>query len=170
MHCIHDDEAPIGTLLIHVSRLLREIARSRFTEIELHRGQAFVLMCLAHHDGSPQHLLAHGVHIKPATLTPMLQKLEEVGWITRETDPHDQRISRVYLTETGRTKQRQAAAVFTAIEAEFDALYSSSEREQLRQHLLIARQHLRDRFPPDSAHRGHGRLPCDASRPAEETI
>ncbi|MBN1858914.1 winged helix-turn-helix transcriptional regulator [Candidatus Bipolaricaulota bacterium] len=167
---LHDEDLPVGTLLIHVSRLFREIARSRLTEIGLHRGQAFVLLRLAYHDGSPQHLLAQGVHIRPATLTPMLQKLEEMGWITRKTDRRDRRITRVYLTEAGHTKRREAEAVFNAMEIELDKLYTPSEREHFRQYLLAARQGLQGNRPAHAEPCRHGPFACDALPHSRETI
>jgi len=170
MHWTQDEDAPVGALLVQVSRLLREAVRTRMTQIGLHRGQAFVLRHLAHHDGSPQHHLADGVHIRPATLTPMLQKLEGLGWINRKSDPQDQRISRVYLTEAGRSKQREVEAVFLGIEADLEALFSPQNREQFRQHLLAVRQGFRGSHPADPDAAVRKPPSCGTPECKEETI
>ncbi len=147
MHRFDDAEAPVGALLAQVSRLLREVIRERFSAAGLHRGQGFVLRRLADQDGLPQHLLADDVHIKPATLTPMLQRLEEAGLVVRKPDPHDQRISLVYLTAAGRDKQEQVKAVLISLDEDLDALFSPSQCEQFRFSLLAVRRSLLEMCP-----------------------
>jgi DNA-binding MarR family transcriptional regulator len=37
----------------------------------------------------------------------MLQRMEKSGWIARQSDPEDARVSRMFLTEAGRQVQGQ---------------------------------------------------------------
>lgn len=45
------------------------------------------------------------------TLTPLLKRLEQGGWITRQRDTDDERQVRISLTDAGRTLQGEAAKV-----------------------------------------------------------
>ena len=50
-------------------------------------------------------LFAYGaekLHIKPPTVNVTVQRLEKAGFLYREADEKDQRISRIYMTEKGK--------------------------------------------------------------------
>lgn len=49
--------------------------------------------------------------LEPATLTPLLKRLESAGLVTRERDPHDERALAVTLTPKGRALREDALAV-----------------------------------------------------------
>lgn len=71
-------------------------------EIGLYRGQPPLLHILWEYEGCTQTELAEALHLAGATVTKMLQRLEEAGFVERRPDAEDQRVSRVYLTEAGR--------------------------------------------------------------------
>src|ERR671935_2437150 len=53
--------------------------------------------------GGPRTLgeLAGAEHVRPATMTRIVQALEEDGLVRREADPNDGRVSRLYATAKG---------------------------------------------------------------------
>ena len=55
--------------------------------------------------------LAHRLSLEPATLSPLLKRLEAVGLLTRERRPSDQRALEVALTDRGRALREQALGV-----------------------------------------------------------
>ena len=59
-------------------------------------------MILSHNDGISQSELVKGTHMKGSTVSIAISKLEEMGYIVRENNPHDLRSVKVYLTEKGR--------------------------------------------------------------------
>ncbi|MDR6862732.1 MarR family transcriptional regulator [Phycicoccus sp. 3266] len=82
--------------------------------------------------------LARRLSLEPATLSPLLKRLEAGGMVTRERDPRDERALAVTLTEKGAAARQQALRVPPAI---LDRLgMDVSELETLRDGLtrLIA--------------------------------
>jgi len=68
--------------------------------------------------------------------------MERTGFIQRQPDPLDQRISRVYLTEAGTAVQSQVEAMWKTMEAETFGGLSGDEQEILRGYLLRIRKNL----------------------------
>jgi DNA-binding MarR family transcriptional regulator len=79
-----------------------------------HPAQAGCLRVIAAHDGISQRDVARSLFLTPPTVTGMLQRMERDGLVERRPDPDDQRITRVYLTETGRELANRARARFVA--------------------------------------------------------
>jgi DNA-binding MarR family transcriptional regulator len=59
--------------------------------------------------------LARKLSLEPATLSPLLKRLEANGMVTRERDPHDDRALAVALTARGADARNQAVSVPPAI-------------------------------------------------------
>jgi DNA-binding MarR family transcriptional regulator len=57
--------------------------------------------------------LAHSLKLKldPATLSPLLRRLESLGYVTRERNQQDERALAVALTRRGRALRRRALRV-----------------------------------------------------------
>jgi DNA-binding MarR family transcriptional regulator len=75
------------------------------------------------------------LQLDPGTLSPLLKRLEAIGYVTRRRDPRDERALAVELTEEGRALREQALLVPPAIMArlgmsaeELQALHSSLTR------------------------------------------
>ncbi|MBC7093716.1 MarR family transcriptional regulator [Candidatus Bipolaricaulota bacterium] len=130
-------------LLAQVAKLLRERIRVRMEAIGLRRGQGFILRELGEQGGIAQTELAQQSLVRPATLTPVLQRMERAGLVERRPDEADQRISRVYLTAKGEAVRRQAEAIWQELDQELFAGFSEEERAQLRGFLVRIRDGLR---------------------------
>jgi DNA-binding MarR family transcriptional regulator len=57
------------------------------------------------------------LRLDPGTLSPLLKRLEAIGYLTRRRDPRDERALAVELTEEGRALRAQALLVPPAIMA-----------------------------------------------------
>ncbi|HEV7196767.1 MAG TPA: MarR family transcriptional regulator [Pedococcus sp.] len=93
------------------------------------------LVMLALWEESPLRVadLAHRLSLEPATLSPLLKRLEANGMVTRERDPRDDRALAVSLTTQGLAARRQAERVPRAI---MDRLgMDVSQLEELRDSL-----------------------------------
>jgi DNA-binding MarR family transcriptional regulator len=110
--------------------------------IGLYRGQPPVLFALWEREGQTQTELAAKLRIAPATITKMLQRMEKTGFVQRKPDVEDQRISRVYLTESGHAVQGQVEAIWKTMEAETFAHITAEEKAVLHRFLLQIRQNL----------------------------
>lgn len=144
-------EMTVGQLLAQVCRLAGHRLRVHMEKIGLHKGQGFALIHLWHHEGIPQHELSRAMHISPASVTNMLQRMERDGLIARERDREDQRVVRVYLTDRAKDLRAEARTVFHQMEAELSSIYTDEEKATL--HRLLMKLH--DRFAPDDPHHRH---------------
>jgi len=129
-------------LLAQVSHLHHSRAHQRLEAIGLYRGQPPVLRALWEKEGLTQKELAELLHNTPATITKMLQRMEKAGFIQRKPDAEDQRISRVYLTETGHIVQSQVEETLKNMEVETFTGFTPEECLVLRRFLLHIRQNL----------------------------
>jgi DNA-binding MarR family transcriptional regulator len=101
-------------------------------QIGLHRAQATLLCRLFDHDGMTQSEIAEQLSVQGATITNILQRMEETGLVTRRRDRDDNRLMRVYLTDAGRKQERAITDQFMKVEeAIFEGL-GQQERIVLR--------------------------------------
>jgi Transcriptional regulators len=71
------------------------------------------LVMLALWDRSPRSVKDIGaeLQLEPATLSPLLKRLQAAGYVERSRDEHDERMLRVGLTASGRALREQALTI-----------------------------------------------------------
>ena len=136
MHQQVKEEESLGHLIALVCRLHHSRARTLLHSLGLYRGQPPVLHALWEKEGLTHSDLAARMHVTPATITKMIQRMEKAGFIERRPDPEDQRVSRVYLTDAGGAIQAEVHQVFRALEDESFAGFTPEERVLLRRFLI----------------------------------
>jgi DNA-binding MarR family transcriptional regulator len=87
--------------MVNVCRLHHKRADQSMDQVGLYRGQAFLLMILSQHDGMTHSEIAENLEISPAAATKVIKRMEQAGYLQRQADPADERISRVYLQDKG---------------------------------------------------------------------
>lgn len=92
------------------------------SEVDMSPKQAHVLMVLGKQDGLPVGEVARAIGCAPTGFTPMMDALEQAGYIRRVDHESDRRAVRVHLTEKG----RELVSTLRAIEKEVDAAYTIS--------------------------------------------
>lgn len=135
---IRNTEDPDGddwALLSQVAQTFRSLADTFMDQIGLHRAQATVLCRLFVQDGLTQSEIAEQLAVQGATVTTMLQRMEEADLVARRRDPDDNRLVRVYLTDAGRRLERDINAQFTKVEEATFAGLSPQDRVALRRML-----------------------------------
>jgi DNA-binding MarR family transcriptional regulator len=136
-------------LLHDFDRLLVEVchehyvrAHTLFSALGLYRGQPPILEALSEQDGRTQSELATALRIQPATVTKMVQRLEQTGFVTRQPDPNDQRVSRVYLTAAARSIQADITQISQTLAAETLQDFRTEEIVLMRRFLIQMRDNL----------------------------
>jgi MarR family transcriptional regulator, organic hydroperoxide resistance regulator len=129
-------------LLSQVSQIFRSLTDSFMSQVETHRAQGILLCQLAEKDGITQSEIAEQMSVQGATVTNMLQRMEESGTVIRRRDSEDNRLVRVYLTEAGREKEQAIHARFVELEAQIFAGVPDADREQLRRILMQLLQNM----------------------------
>lgn len=72
--------------------------------------QYVTIICLWEEDMQTVKGLSEKLFLEPSTMTPMLKRLEAMGYVTRERDTEDERSVRVSLTDAGRQLREDAFA------------------------------------------------------------
>jgi DNA-binding MarR family transcriptional regulator len=120
-------------LLAQFAQAYRALSDSLMDQIALHRSQAMVLCKLFVQDGMNQSEIAQQLSVQGATITDMLQRMEEAGLVSRRRDLNDNRLVRVYLTDAGREKERFIMEQFLKLESAVFNDFNENERLILRQ-------------------------------------
>ena len=93
----------------------------------LYSGQPSMLRALWQHDGIIQSKLTDLLNKSPSTVTKKVKRMEKVGFVERKADPTDERLSRVYLTEAGRSIKGRLEHVWRTFEEQAFAGFSEEE-------------------------------------------
>ncbi|WP_296651544.1 MarR family winged helix-turn-helix transcriptional regulator [Paraburkholderia sp.] len=72
--------------------------------------QYVTIICLWEEDDQTVKGLSEKLFLEPSTMTPMLKRLEAMGYVRRERDSEDERSVRVSLTDAGRELRVKAFA------------------------------------------------------------
>jgi MarR family transcriptional regulator, organic hydroperoxide resistance regulator len=73
--------------------------------------QYLVMVVLWEEDGQTVGAIGERLHLESSTLTPLLKRLEQAGFIRRARDAHDERQVRIHLTDAGRALKEKAKAI-----------------------------------------------------------
>ena len=135
-------EPNIGYLLNDSSRLLRRAFDERVRELGLTAVQARLLLSLQKFPDNNQAFYAERLEVEPITLTRIVDRMEEAGWIERVADPSDRRARRLHLTDKSRGT---VAKLRTRVEGLVEDLafgLSQAERAELMRLLAVVSENL----------------------------
>ncbi len=94
--------------LYTAARLITQAYTPMLTELGITYPQYLVLMVLWERDNQPVNNIAHRLLLETNTITPLLQRMEKLGLVTRKKGEQDKRQQIVSLTEKGRAMEEQA--------------------------------------------------------------
>ena len=125
----------IGYLFVQVVKVHMDRARTLFASLGLSRGQPPVLLVLGEKDGQTQSALCEKLNIRAASLSTILQRMEQRDLVRRQSHQNDHRAVEVYLTEEGRMLMHQAREALEDLEDEMLYAFSDEDKELLYQML-----------------------------------
>jgi MarR family transcriptional regulator, temperature-dependent positive regulator of motility len=126
---VDGDDGAVFHLMRRV--LQRHAARWSATLPEMTKAQWAVLRAAAD-DHADQNTIGEQTAIDKATLVPLIARLVDRGWLTRETDAVDRRRRRLRLTDEGRAALARAAPLVAEIDAATLADLDVGDRKRLR--------------------------------------
>ena len=134
----------VGRLSALLNRYHQLRARNHGIFADPSRGQGRILALLAAKPKTTQRELSYLLDMRQQSLSELLAKLEEKGFVTREKSPDDGRVTVVTLTEAGRA----AVPSSDQMESREDLFecFSDGEREQFEQLLDKAISSLEERL------------------------
>jgi DNA-binding MarR family transcriptional regulator len=95
------EAGPFGYALAQAVWAHREDLQRRMAALGLHLGQELLLVDLHQHPGTTQADLVRRIGMEQPTIANSVSRMERAGFIRRESDPKDRRITRLSLTPQG---------------------------------------------------------------------
>lgn len=116
------------------ARILLDLHRAGFTDlVPAH----FVVLRYPGPEGRRPSELAAAARMSRQAMNYLLGQMQDLGYLTREVDPEDQRFKRVRLTERGDAAARAIRRSVAGIEAELEDELGPAELRRLQE--LLAR-------------------------------
>lgn len=120
-------------------------SHSYLDKIGIYPGQAPLLFALKRNNGQSQKELSKKLSVTPATITVMVQRMEKNGYVRREIDEKDKRITRIFINEKGIKICEELHKIHKEIEVECminfkeeDKILLSNLLKQVRDNLMKA--------------------------------
>ncbi|NVM46189.1 MAG: MarR family transcriptional regulator [Candidatus Lokiarchaeota archaeon] len=102
---------------------------------ELNPGQGRILFALWQKDGVPIHELSKKTQLTKSSLTTMLDRLQNSGFLKREDDENDRRITIVKLSEKSKNLQKKYVDVSKKMTEVFYGTLTEVEIDQFEAYL-----------------------------------
>lgn len=126
--------------LYAASRLITRLYQPLLDPLGLTYPQYIVLMILWAEAPCTVSRIGERAQLASNTLTPLLKRLEQLGYVTRERSRADERVVHIGLTEAGAALKGKCACIPAQL---FDKIaYPMEDARALKQHLDTLLQHL----------------------------
>lgn len=104
----------LSPALTQAARSMRTVLSRSLTDSGLYAGQDGVILALAGQDGMAAGALAQKLGVKAPTMTRTIGRMEAQGFVERRADADDARLTKVFLTDSGRNSVEQISAAAAA--------------------------------------------------------
>ncbi|VIO80633.1 Transcriptional regulator SlyA [Bradyrhizobium ivorense] len=127
-----------------VFRLIRVYADKEAARYGITRAQWAVLAKVERSEGMKQTELAELLEMQPITLTRLIDKLCDNGWIERRSDENDRRVNRLYLKKAARPLLGKLTGLRSELTATALEGISPTESHRLLTHLESIKENVRN--------------------------
>lgn len=134
-------ERQVCFALAVASRGVIAVYRPLLEPMKLTHPQYLVMLALWQYAPLTVTELGQHLQLDPATLSPLLKRLEATGYLSRLRDPADERALRLTLTDEGQALREQALAIPEAVMGRLDLTMSDVEELHTFLEALIDRCH-----------------------------
>ena len=131
-----DHHPPFGALLSILYRNHHIYLNTALKPYGLSAGQFPALMFLYHHPGCMQEDITRHFTIDKGTVARAIQRLEEEGYVTKETDPENRRAVQLNLTEKALAVCEEIRAIESAWEGRLFSDYDQKTRFVIREQIF----------------------------------
>ena len=127
-----------------LARLVRAYADRQAARYGITRAQWAVLAKVERFEGLKQTELAEQMEMQPITLTRLVDRLCDAGWIERRDDETDRRVNRLYLRKAARPLLAKLSGLRSEItETALDGI-SSADAQRLLTQLETVKENVRN--------------------------
>lgn len=113
------------------SRMLRRLFDERVRDLGLTAAQARLLLSLDRYPSENQVFHADRLEVEPITLTRIVDRMEEAGWLERRPDPADRRARILHLSAKAKQVGAQLQGIVEVMFEEVLDGLAKHERENL---------------------------------------
>ena len=127
-----------------LQRLIRAYADREAGRFGITRAQWAVLAKVERSEGMKQTELAELLEMQPITLTRLIDKLCDAGWIERRSDAADRRVNRLYLRKAGRALLGKMSGLKSELTATALEGINPADAHRLLTHLEQIKENVRN--------------------------
>jgi MarR family transcriptional regulator for hemolysin len=127
-----------------LQRLMRAYADREAARYGITRAQWAVLAKVERFEGMKQTELAEQMEMQPITLTRLIDRLCDNGWIERRNDETDRRVNRLYLRKAARPLLAKLAGLRSELTATALEGISPSDAHRLLTQLEMIKENIRN--------------------------
>ena len=131
-------------LISDVARLMRTYVDQLARQYGMTRAQWAVLVRVERTEGLKQHELAEMLDLQPITLTRLIDRLCDNGWIERRSDDTDRRVNRLYLRKAARPLLGKLSGLRSELTATALEGISPSDAQRLLTQLETIKENVRN--------------------------
>jgi DNA-binding MarR family transcriptional regulator len=141
---VSDGTDRLGFLLHDAARLMRRRFEARASGLGLSSAQWRLLVRVTKDEGVAQARLAELLEIEPISVSRLIDRMEEGGWIERRSDAADRRVRMIFPTEKSREAYAGVKGLAGEVYEQALAGLSAEERRVLVKGLLNVIENLSD--------------------------
>ena len=130
----------LGRAVTFLSRSRKRFMNERLRDYGFSGAMYMILLHIERHPGTTQDSIANHMFIDKCNVARRTKKLEELGYLTRRTDPADRRQNNLYLTEKGAALVPEVRGYLGQWGRQITAGLSAGEREELLELLTKMRE------------------------------
>ena len=127
-----------------LNRLIRGYADRAAARYGITRAQWAVLAKVERNEGMKQNELAEQLEMQPITLTRLIDKLCDRGWIERRSDDTDRRVNRLYLKQAAQPLLATLGALKSELTATALEGISPTDAQRLLSQLESVKENVRN--------------------------
>jgi MarR family transcriptional regulator, transcriptional regulator for hemolysin len=130
--------------LAELQRLVRAYADKQASRFGITRAQWAVLAKVERFEGLKQSELAEQMEMQPITLTRLIDRLCDNGWIERRSDESDRRVNRLYLRKAARPLLGKLSGLRSELTARAMEGINPSDAHRLLAQLELIKENVRN--------------------------
>lgn len=140
------EEVKLGFELADVSKMILDVLREAAENSGIVSSYRPFLFHLSKNlNGLTQSELVELIHFKAPTVSLTLQKMEYEGLIKKEIDLNDQRVTRIYLTDKGKSLDAKVKKIHDDVENYLSNLFNNKEKEHFIEYLIRIKTKIKER-------------------------
>lgn len=121
------------TVLFRASQTIQDATRRDLLQFDLNQTEFSVLEFLYHHGEQPVQMIGKKILIASSSITYVIDKLEQKGYVYRKACPRDRRVTYVLLTLEGQVLMEE---IFPKHEQKINEIFEVLEAQELDNMIL----------------------------------